>query len=98
MQLRVREIREALGLTQADLAMRLGLSVNYYAQLERSSRPISSDHLEEIASHLNCAVTDLIDGGLPPEVGQITARVRLMDQDGLRKVLRYIDKIESGTI
>lgn len=60
MRIRLKELRESLGLTQEDMAEEIGLSVSYYNRMENANRPISSKWLEKIASHFNIPVTRLL--------------------------------------
>ena len=61
--LKVRDKRKALGITQADLAARLGISASYLNLIESDKRNIGGALLKQIADHLGVAV-DLFDGAV----------------------------------
>lgn len=60
MRIRLKELRESLGLTQEQMAEEIGLSVSYYNRMENASRPISSKWLDKIASHFKIPVTRIL--------------------------------------
>lgn len=60
---RIRELREAQHLTQADMAEKLGLSVTGYAKIERGETGIRADRLQQIANIFNVNIQEL----LPPK-------------------------------
>jgi UDP-N-acetylglucosamine 1-carboxyvinyltransferase len=57
---RVREVREARGLTQAQLAQRLGNSESAVAGLESPTRSLRLPTLRRVAAALECSVSDLL--------------------------------------
>ncbi len=48
--------REKLGLTQADVAKKAGMTVNYYAMIERGEVNLSSKKIDGILKALNLKV------------------------------------------
>lgn len=50
---RLREVRNKTGLTQAEVAKKAGLSVNYYAVVERGGANLSLEAFEAILKVLN---------------------------------------------
>ena len=58
---RIRELRKRAGLTQIELAERIGLSQGQLSNLENGDRSLSLEWLRRIARALNCAVADLLD-------------------------------------
>ncbi|OOR98975.1 hypothetical protein B0187_06870 [Haemophilus paracuniculus] len=59
----IRDFREDRGLTQAQMAEKLNLSVEGYAKIERGSSQVKIDRLEQIACVLGISVADLIPFG-----------------------------------
>lgn len=63
MKLRIRELREARGLSQADLAKLIGTTGVSVGRYEKEPGRVTMPLLEEIARALNCRVADLIGDG-----------------------------------
>ena len=61
---RLREIRQARGLTQEQLAEKASISLNFLNLIERGERGPSFDSLERLAKALKQPVAELF---LPPE-------------------------------
>lgn len=57
---KVKEIREKANLTQAQVADKAGIHVNYFARLERGEVNPSADILEKIAKALKVASSDIL--------------------------------------
>ena len=60
---RLRNIRKRAGVTQAELARRLGYSQPMIAAIETGRRRLRSDHLPRVASILGVSATALIGNG-----------------------------------
>ena len=58
-QFKLKEIREAAGLSQHELAKLVGVSQPFLCDLERNRRGATNETLERIAGALNVEVTDL---------------------------------------
>lgn len=71
---RVRALRQKLGLTSAELAMRAGISVGIVNQIERAIANPSLRTLERIRTALNVSLTFLLEG--QAEIGPDPAFVR----------------------
>lgn len=56
----VRSRREALGLTQAQVAKRLGLTQSYYSAIEHGYRTPGLDVIERVSAALNCEPFELL--------------------------------------
>jgi DNA-binding XRE family transcriptional regulator len=56
----IRQVRESIGLTQTELARRMGTVPSHISDLERGRFRISRDHLARIAEALGCEVEKLI--------------------------------------
>ncbi|WP_424931372.1 helix-turn-helix domain-containing protein [Amaricoccus macauensis] len=59
---KLREIRTRLGLTQADYAAKLGVSLSYLNQMENNHRPLSARVLLSLAEELGIDVTEMSKG------------------------------------
>jgi XRE family transcriptional regulator, fatty acid utilization regulator len=59
---KLREIRSRLGLTQADYASKLGVSVSYLNQMENNHRPLSARVLLSLAEQFGVEVTEIARG------------------------------------
>ena len=60
MRLRIAEIRKRQGLTQADLAERLGTTQAAVSHMETGSRDLNTARIEQMARALGVKVSDLI--------------------------------------
>jgi transcriptional regulator with XRE-family HTH domain len=56
---RLRDLREARGISQENFALEAGLARSYYSGIERGQRNVASLNLIRIADALNCEVGDL---------------------------------------
>lgn len=94
MKYRIRDLREAKGISQERMAETLGISPGLYSMLERGKRRMNETYLDGIADALGVRVSDLLDDpGLPVAVaGKVGAgaQVDLVDAyekgDGLYHV------------
>jgi transcriptional regulator with XRE-family HTH domain len=69
MKLRIASLRSAHALTQLNVATALGVSKNYYAQIERGEKPARQIYLEKLASLYNCPLTELYQAdAVPPRL------------------------------
>lgn len=59
---KLREIRTRLGLTQADYAAKLGVSLSYLNQMENNHRPLSARVVLALAQEFEVDVTELATG------------------------------------
>ena len=57
---RIREVREGLGLTQAELGSRVGFSAIHIGHVELGRRKIKLDVMRLIATAMGVSVTDLL--------------------------------------
>lgn len=56
----LKKLREKADLTQADVAEKAGIHVNFYARVERGEEKASLDTLEAIAKVLKVKVSEII--------------------------------------
>lgn len=64
MKTRIKEIRKAKGITQKELARRLGITAGALSQIEREDNNIKGDTLLKIARALDCSMYDLLGNNL----------------------------------
>ena len=57
--MRIRELRKARGLTQGELAERVGLSRSYLAEIESGAKPVNNLRLGRLAEELGVTEADL---------------------------------------
>lgn len=65
---RIRTRRKQLGLTQADLCARAGLSPGFLSEVENGNRNLSSGNLLDVAKALSCSCDWLLTGKANPEM------------------------------
>jgi transcriptional regulator with XRE-family HTH domain len=58
---KVRELRDALGLRQEDIAYKAGFETSHLGMVERGERNITLDKIEKLAKALNATPKDLFD-------------------------------------
>lgn len=68
MQLRIKELRKAKGLTQRQVAEMAGMSVSYYTELELGRKQINANRMEALARVFGTTPADLIAGGEGDEI------------------------------
>jgi len=66
--IRLREIREAYGLTQAEVAYRCNMSPSAYGQIERKASNASINTMESIAHSLGISLSFLVDINNPEKI------------------------------
>lgn len=88
MQLRLREIRKAKGLTQKDVAQLTGLSQSYYSEMEAGSKVVSVDRLELIATKaFGVSPYELIVDTSRPEIARLISQLDKMTPEQRSLVL-----------
>ena len=70
----IRAIRDALGLTGAQVSRAIGLSRPYYTQLEGGTRRLSAENVRKIADVLGVPVGELYEGPRRPTGRKPTGR------------------------
>lgn len=90
MQLRIKELRERKGLTQKELASRVGISRAYMTQLEGGTRRANNDIMEAVAIALGVSVSELIvDNTQTESVTKLLEVAKGMSEANQAKVLDY---------
>ncbi|MET3761316.1 short-chain fatty acyl-CoA regulator family protein [Sphingomonas sp. UYEF23] len=92
---RVRAVRKQLGLSQAEMARALAISVSYLSQIESGDRPITGNVLAALATHYphdwsaidpsetETLLSDVIDACSDPSVGDVVG-----DLSDIERVIR----------
>lgn len=70
MELRIKDLRKAKGLTQRQVAEMAGMSVSYYTELELGRKQINANRLETLARVFGTTPSALIAGGEGDEIKQ----------------------------
>lgn len=85
---RIQQYRKALGLTQEDIADRMGCSLTYISKLENGKASCNLERLFELSNLLKCDAADLLLGinmgssqYLDPELGQMIAQLTPNDKE-----------------
>lgn len=87
MKLRIREIRQARGLTLEALAEMAGISRSYLNELELGAKTINANRLDQVARALSVRVEDLIERDTIPiaVAGRVGAGARVPLVDDFEK-------------
>lgn len=59
---RIKELRQAAGLSQERLALEIGMDRTYLASVEAGKRNVSIINLKKIANGLNLSLSELFEG------------------------------------
>lgn len=59
---RIKELRQATGLSQEKFALKIGMDRTYYASVENGKRNISVINLEKISKGLEISLSELFRG------------------------------------
>lgn len=85
---RIQQYRKALGLTQEDIADRMGCSLTYISKLENGKASCNLERLFELSNLLKCDAADFLLGinmgssqYLDPELGQMIAQLTPNDKE-----------------
>ena len=91
MALRIRQLREAKGWTQADLAERSRMSRSQLAMIEAETRPANTLRLNAIATALGVVTEDLFDSG--SDDGRFTRVLRQLSEADRALVLTLAESL-----
>ena len=58
---RIKDLREARGLSQRSFAAKIGMSPTYLADVERGARNVSLDNIKRIADGFDISVAELME-------------------------------------
>lgn len=95
---KIKQLREALGLTQAEVCERSGLSRSYLSQIETGSRPGSLNVVSSLAQILNVPVGEIFDfEEIDPEEFALLEAFRDLSAEDRKAVLRHATAIKRET-
>lgn len=69
--MRLKQVRKATGMTQADLALAVGVQQNTISQWENGERLVRSDKLPKLAQVLGCTIDALFEGAQTSSADEI---------------------------
>lgn len=81
MKMRIRKLRDEAGLTQQQLADRIGLSRSHLSQIETEATPVNTRRLNDLARALGVTVAELFEGSYPSADAEIVALFEVMSPD-----------------
>ncbi len=79
---RIKELREAVGLTQEDLAERLGTTANHIYRLENGRTKLNTEWMVRLADALACSPAELLDD---VAVAEIVDEVELIEANAITR-------------
>lgn len=98
--LQARQIRERLGLTQAEVCARGGLNQGYYSEVERNVRNWTMSWVLSAAAALQAKWYELLgythppDADLPEATRELVHRVLMLDERGVELVRAVVEQAE----
>jgi transcriptional regulator with XRE-family HTH domain len=95
----IKQWRKHRGLTQEQLAERIGIARSYLTKIERGARRYDQPFLEAAAEALRCAPADLImrDPTEPESIWSIWEQLSPPERVQAMAVIRAIKGVASGT-
>ena len=96
---RVRERRRAIGMSQGELAKRLGVTFQQVQKYERGANRVSGSTLVRTAAALGISVADLVDeelDPLPPDARELLDVLRRIEGKRERRAIIAMAKIIAG--
>ena len=95
--IRIQQKRKARGLTQEEVAYRMGCSLTYISKLENGKSSCNMDRLFELGNVLHCDVADLLlginqgsDYYLEPELEQMLGQLSSEDKELICAMMEVI--------
>lgn len=86
LNIHIREIRTRRGLTLAQLASMVGISVPHMSEVERGKKNLNNHLMIRIAAALNVRPEDLILSDQPPAISDLSAILRKLSEEDLARV------------
>lgn len=95
---RILELRRAAGLSQEELAFRIGVSKMQISGMERGKRELSLSMMRKLADALDCSPADILSAEdnpmrLAQDERQLLARYRSADVDQQRNIERVTEAL-----
>lgn len=98
---RIKMYRMAKGLTQEELAEKIGLSRNYYSAAERGVYSLNLDKVVEIINILDCSAdeifADVINNGYKIKTSILSEKISLLPKDEQERILSVVDTLVTTT-
>ncbi|MBP3539933.1 MAG: helix-turn-helix transcriptional regulator [Oscillospiraceae bacterium] len=92
---RIQKIRRAKGYTQQQFAEKIGLSTNYFSDIERGKSSARLAKLVSIINALECSAddvfADVIDFGYKVKSSRLSERLEALPPEEQEKVLAILD-------
>lgn len=90
METRIKELRQARGLTVEQLAKLAGMSKSYLSEIENGRKQINGRRLDKLAEALDVTVTDLIaDPDISADLERHLSILRDLDPEDQMAVMRH---------
>jgi len=97
MKLKIKEFRKALGLTQSQLAEKVGVSVSYLSEIETGKKTANTRRMTQLASALDIQPYDLLpDENLSDEIRQHLQTLSRLSRNDLEAVLRHAEVLANS--
>ena len=94
---RIKMYRMAKGLTQEELAEKIGLSRNYYSAAERGVYSLNLDKLVEIINILDCSAdeifADVINNGYKVKSSLLSEKIASLSKEDQERILAIVDTL-----
>lgn len=90
---RLRELRDARGLTQEQLGEKAGISWHFVSSIERGRKGATTDTLAKLAALLDVTLSELflgVDKPLPKETKRLETALAGKSPDAQRHILRIL--------
>lgn len=97
MKLRLKEIRTQKGWTQKHIADLAGMSVSYYADIERGDKQINANRLNSLALAFDVPATLLIDEETGADDVQIFFDIQKLNQQQKSAVLDLVRNLSAAS-
>lgn len=93
--LRLQQARKRLGLSQTEMAEKLGISLTFYGKIERGQQGISIQKLIELHDAIDIDLTYLLTGEILGDysIQQIMQNIPKENHFDVEQILRHIQKI-----
>ncbi len=72
--------RKRVGLTQKELALKLGITSDSVAHIEQGINAPKFSRIEDLAMHLNCSVSYLLNDNTLIDKNVVSERARIIDE------------------
>lgn len=98
---RIKMYRMAKGLTQEELAEKIGLSRNYYSAAERGVYSLNLDKVVEIINILDCSAdeifADVINKGYKTKTSILSEKISTLPKEEQERILAIVDTLVTTT-